>query len=421
MKILIRQALIADPDSPFHQQAQDILIENGIITQIGQSLPDTDAQIINHDTLCVSPGWTDAFTDFADPGQEFRETIATGTAAAAAGGYTTVLLVPNTQPAVQNKTQVEYIIHQSKHLPCEALPMGAITKNIEGKELAEMYDMRMSGAAAFTDGHKPVQTAGLLLKAMQYVKAFDGVVVQVPDDTSIGTHGLMHEGIISTQLGLPGKPMLAEEIIVARDIALLKYTQSRLHISGISSPAAVELVKAAKAEGLQVTCAVTPYHLLFCDEDVQGYHTSLKVNPPLRTKADMLYLREAVKAGHIDAIASHHLPQDWDHKTCEFEYAKNGMITLQTAFAMVLESIPDLSPEQISRIFSSNTRNIFRLPATNIAVGAKANLTLFSTNNSTTLTTANNLSRSANSAVLNRTLKGKVIGTIRNTFYHFNP
>ncbi|MCW3088190.1 MAG: dihydroorotase [Sediminibacterium sp.] len=412
MKILVRQATVADPDSPFNGQVTDILIHGQQISRIAPNISEAADETIEAEGLIVSPGWVDIFSHFCDPGFEYRETLETGAAAAAAGGFTQVFVLPNTQPVVESKTQVEYIRQRSKELPVTVYPLGAITKGAEGKDLAEMYDMRNSGAIAFSDGLNPVQSPGLFLKALQYVKAFDGVLVQVPVDKSIGSGGLVNEGIISTRLGLPGIPSIGEEVIIKRDLDLLRYTGSRLHITAVSTKNALDLVKAAKAEGLQITCSVTPYHLFFCDEDVQTYDTNLKVNPPLRSRADMFALREAVLNGDVDCIASHHLPQDWDNKTCEFEYAKNGMIGLETSFAVVNHLLPELTTDRLLKLFCLNARNIFNLTGTNISEGADAELTLFSRVGITNLSKQQLQSKSANTPFLDRELKGTVIGII---------
>src|SRR5580704_18519528 len=263
MKILIQQAGIIDRQSPHHGTTRDILIENGRITDIQPTLPASADKVINHPGTYVSPGWVDVFSHFCDPGYEHKETLETGAAAAAAGGYTDVLVLPNTRPAVDSKSQVEYIRRISASLPVNLHPIGAITRGLEGKDLAEMYDMRHSGAVAFSDGTSPVQSAGLLLKGLQYVKAFDGIIIQVPDDKTVGANGLMNEGIISTRLGLPGKPMMAEELMIDRDIKLLHYTGSRLHFTGITSPRSLDYIRRAKEAGLAVSCSVTPHHLFF--------------------------------------------------------------------------------------------------------------------------------------------------------------
>src|SRR5687767_5730481 len=231
MKILIKQARVVDPSSPLNGQITDIFIDNGIITQTGTEITGKADQEIAIKGIHISPGWVDIFASFADPGYEFKETLETGAAAAAAGGYTDVFVIPNTQPALHNKAAVEYIIQKSRTLPVNIHPIGAITKNTEGRDLAEMYDMKSSGAVAFSDGTNSIQSSGLLVKALQYVKSFDGILIQLPDDKSINPHGLMNEGIVSTQLGLPGLPAMAEELIVARDIKLARYAESRLHFT----------------------------------------------------------------------------------------------------------------------------------------------------------------------------------------------
>jgi dihydroorotase len=252
MKILIQQARIIDPQSAHHGKVRDILIENGKIGDIGEKLTVSTDRKIDQPNLHISPGWVDIFANFGDPGYEFKETVETGSAAASSGGYTDVFIIPNTKPPIDTKAQVEYIRQKSRWLPTSVHPIGAITKNLDGKELAEMYDMHTSGAVAFGDGIKPVQSAGVLLKALQYVKAFDGVIIQIPDDQSIGANGLINEGIISTRLGLPGKPALSEELIIARDIKLARYAESKIHFTGVSSPKSLEYIKRAKDSGLGI-------------------------------------------------------------------------------------------------------------------------------------------------------------------------
>ena len=409
MKILLKQVQIADPSSPLNGSVTNILINQGIIEKITDETPDAE-QVYEFADCMISPGWVDLFSNFCDPGREDCETLTSGANAAAAGGFTHIFVLPNTSPVIQGKTQVEYIVQKSKELPVTVHALGAITKNTQGNELAEMYDMKESGAIAFTDGLLPVQSAGLMLKALQYIKAFDGIVVQMPVDKSIGQHGLINEGIVSTQLGLPGIPSIAEEIIVRRDIELLRYTNSRLHITGVSTAASLQLIVNAKKDGLDITCSVTPYHLFFCDEDLTDYDTNLKVNPPLRSRQDMMALREAVKNDIVDCIASHHFPQNWDAKTCEFEYAKNGMIGLQTVYAALQTAIPELSVNTIVQMFSTNPGKIFNLNNMGIKEGNKAELTIFNPLETTVLSKENNQSKSYNSPFLYKQLKGKVIG-----------
>jgi len=412
MKLLIKQARIVDPSSPFNGQSADILIDNGIISKIGIALPDKADKEIAIEGLHASPGWVDVFANFADPGYEFKETLETGAAAAAAGGYTDVMVIPNTNPSIHNKAGVEYITHKSKSLPVNIHPIGAITKNTEGKELAEMYDMKSSGAAAFSDGINCVQSAGLLVKALQYVKAFDGILIQLPDDKSINPHGLMNEGIVSTQLGLPGKPAMAEELIVARDIKLARYAGSRLHFTGVSTKKSLEYIKRGKESGTAVSCSVTPYHLFFCDEDLTDYNTNLKVNPPLRSKEDRAALQQAILNGTVDSLATHHLPHEYDSKVIEFEYAKFGMIGLETAYGVLATAVPGITAARCVELLAVNPRKLFGLNQASIKEGNPATLTLFSPAVKWTVSPENIKSKSSNSPFIGRELTGKVIGII---------
>ncbi len=409
MKILLKQVVIADPGSLHNGSVKDISITNGVIDKIASTINEAD-EIIKFEEAIISPGWVDIFSHFQDPGYEYKETLETGAAAASAGGYTQVFSLPNTNPVVHNRSQVEYILQKTKELPLTIHPIGSVTKLCEGKELAEMYDMYAGGAIAFSDGIHSIQSSGIMVKALQYVKAFEGVVIQLPIDRSVGQFGLMHEGIMSTRLGLPGIPAMSEEIMVARDIEFAKYANSKLHFTGITTPKSLEYIKRAKDNGLKITCSVTPYHLFFCDEDLHNYDTNLKVNPPVRSRNNMMELRQAVQDGLVDCIAAHHLPQDWDSKTCEFEHATNGMIGLQTAFAAVQTVLPEMNTTQITALFSLNAREIFNLPSASINEGNIAEITIFNTDKESEFAKDSILSRSYNSAFINKTLKGKVIG-----------
>ena len=420
MKLLLKQVNITDVNSPFNTLIKDVYINNGVVENIADQLEIEDAQIIEANDLNLSPGWVDVFAHFNDPGLEYKETLESGAASAASGGFTQVFILPNTQPTISTKTTVEYIIQKAKNLPVHILPLGAVSKNIEGKELSEMYDMYNSGCIAFSDGLHPVQSTGLLLKALQYVKAVNGVVIQMPVEKSVTSSGLMNEGVVSTQLGLPGIPAIAEEIMISRDIELAHYTNSKLHITGVSTAKGLALIKEAKGKGIQITCSITPYHIFYCDEDLKEYDTNLKTNPPLRNKEDMLALRNGIEDGTVDCIATHHLPQNADNKICEFEYAANGMIGLQTAFSAINTVLPTLSDGRLIELFSTTARHIFSLEKRSINIGEKAEFTIFSRSDHFTFTNGNNKSKSNNSPFLNHKLSGKVIGIINKDKVYLN-
>lgn len=418
MRALIKQARVINPESPFHNQVKDIFINNGIIEKIDDEIAmREDTRVIEGNDLHISAGWVDIFADFAEPGYEHRETIETGVKAAVAGGFTDVFIIPNTKPAIDSKGSVEFIKSKSATLAATVHPLGCVTKSHEGKELAEMYDMFNAGTIAFSDGNSPVQNAAIMLKALQYVAAKQSVIIQLPDNTSISATGLVNEGIISTQMGLPGKPAIAEELMIARDIELLRYTKSALHITGVSTAKGLALINAAKSEGLNITCSVTPYHLLLCDEDLKNYDCNLKVKNPLRTKKDMEALRSAFHAGEIDCIATHHSPQHSDSKVCEFEYAHYGMIGLQTAYSLLCSIGIDTAT--IIGAFT-NARKIFGLGQNKIFEGEKATLTIFSPSMEWEYSTENNFSKSLNTPFLGQKMKGKALAIYNKNTLHLN-
>lgn len=412
MKVLIKKATIIDPGSTHHLSQQDILIADGNIQNIQPDLTEEADTMIELPGLHVSPGWIDTFANFCDPGYEYKESLESGANAAAAGGFSRVMVVPNTRPVIDNKAQVEYIVQKSRTLPVQILPIGAITKNTEGKELAEMYDMQYSGAISFSDGLHPLQSAGIMVKALQYVKRFNGAIIQLPDDKSLSPHGLMNEGIVSTRLGLPGKPILAEELVVARDIRLVAYTGSKLHFTAVTSSKSLQYIREAREEGIQVSCSVAPYHLFFCDEDLMDYDTNLKVNPPLRTREEMMSLRKAVEDGLVDCIATHHAPHEYDSKIVEFEYAKNGMTGLETCYSILKTVLPMVPESKWVELLYLNAANIFGLAQQNILVNARANLTLFQPDSTFTYNEKPIQSKSKNSPFIGKELKGRVAGII---------
>lgn len=418
MKLLIKKARIVDPGNPLNGQIQDLLIQDGQIAQIAPSITASADQVIDLQNLHISAGWVDLFAHFGEPGYEQKETIATGMQAALAGGYTDVFLLPNNKPVTQDKAGVEYLIQRAAAGPVNLHPIGAITKGTEGKELAELYDMHHSGAKAFSDGTKSIQSAGLLLKALQYVKAIRATIIQLPDDQSIQPHGLMHEGLTSTQLGLAGRPDISESIQVHRDIALNHYTESNLHLTGISSQTALEWIRQGKQTQPGLSCSTTPYHLLYTDSDLNGYNTLLKVNPPIRTESDRAAIVQAIIDGTIDCIATHHLPHEQDRKICEFEQAATGMIGLETAFGILRTTLPDQPIELLVNLLATNPRRIFGLPAHAIQPGQPATLTLFNPDAQWMVDESAIRSRSQNTPLLGKVLTGRAYGITQHGTYH---
>jgi dihydroorotase len=411
MKIIIREAKIIDSKSPFHNQVVDVKINDGIIEKIGQNLSVTnDFKEIEHSNLHLSQGWFDSSVSLGEPGFEDRETITNGLNVAAKSGFTAIALQPNSYPIIDNQSQVQFVKQKGTTTATELFPIGALTKNSEGNDLAELFDMKNSGAIAFGDYNKSLSNANLLKIGLQYVQDFDGLVIAFSQDEKIKGSGVVNEGIVSTKLGLKGIPNLAEELIVARNLFLLEYTGGKLHIPTISTAKSVALIREAKAKGLQVTCSVAVHNLVLTDEKLDGFDTRYKVCPPLRTENDRIALLSGVIDNTIDTITSDHNPMDIEHKKMEFDLAKNGTIGLESAFSALLTVLPlDKIVEKLT-----SSRAIFKLNQQEITEGNKANLTLFTTDSEWIFSKENILSKSKNSAFLGCKMKGKVIGIYNN-------
>lgn len=421
MQALIRQAKIIDKESTFHNKTVDILVDKGVIKEIAPQIKTRTKTVVEAEDLHVSPGWVDIMADYAEPGYEQKETIATGLHAAAAGGFTNVLLAPNSNPAVSTKSVVEFVLQKAKGHATTLSPMGSVSQHTEGAHLSEMLDMYYNGAIAFTDGWKPVQNANLMLKALEYIKAFNSTIIQIPIDAALSAGGLMHEGEVSTGLGMAGVPVLAETLMVHRDIELLRYTGSRLHISGISAADSVEMIRKAKKEGLDISCSVTPYHLALTDEALKSYNSLYKVAPPLRSEADRKALIAGLKDGTIDCIASHHRPQEWDAKAKEFEYASDGMNLQEITFNIIWHSVgKKISIDRLIDAMTVRPRAIFNLPVTSVTEGNVAELTIFTLSGEQVLERAGLKSKSANNPFIGKIISGRVIGIINNDKLHLN-
>ncbi len=412
MKLLIKSAHILYPGSDFHQTITDVLVENGLISTIAENLSADDAEIVDAEGSYLSPGFFDLNCSIGEPGIETKEYLNTGLQAAAAGGFTGVALMPDTQPPIHSKTEVEYLINRANGNLVQVYPLGAISCQREGKDMSEMYDMYLSGAKAFTDGDKPVKDAGLMERALLYAKGFNALVFSYPEDVAIAGKAKVNEGAVSTLLGMKGIPSLAEELMIARDLYLAEYTEAPIHFSTISTARSVELIRDAKAKGLKVTCDVAAHHLVLTDEALLGFDSQYKVKPPLRTQVDVDALLQGLKDGAIDAIVSQHTPHEIEFKDVEFEIAAFGIIGLQTAFSLAVKA--GLPPELIIEKMAVNPRKILNIEQPVLNEGQTASFVLFNTDAEWTFDKQTNRSKSANSPFFNQNLKGKVLLTFNN-------
>jgi dihydroorotase len=366
--------------------------------------------VVNIPNLHVSKGWMDSSVSFGEPGYEDRETIENGLQVAAKSGFTAVALQPNSNPTIDNQSQVRFVLDRAKHQATTLYPIGALTKGSEGTDLAELFDMKNAGAIAFGDYKKALQNANLQKIALQYVQDFDGMLIAFCQDSTLKGSGIANEGAVSTKLGLKGIPALAEELHVARNLFLLEYTGGKMHIPTISTQGSIQLIKEAKAKGLQVTCSVAVHNLVFNDEMLMGFDSRYKVLPPLREEATRKALIAAVSDGTIDCITSDHNPLDIEHKKLEFDLAKDGTIGLESAFGALLTLLPLESI--VEKLVSSKL--IFNIENPSIAIGNKADISLFTTEDQWLFEKENILSKSKNSAFLGQKMKGKAVGIYNN-------
>ncbi len=419
MNILIKQATIIDSASIHNQKVVDVLIEKGIITQIKKTIiADKNVKIIEAKNLHLSAGWLDMQVNFCDPGYEHKETLDNGLRVAAKAGFTGVCVMSGTNPALHNKAQIEYLINKAKTNTVDVYPVGTLSYNQEGKDISEMYDMQLSGAVAYSDYKNPIKDAGLILRALQYSANINSFIITHCDDKTISHDGQMNEGVTATKLGLKGKPALAEEIMLQRNIQILDYTGGKMHIPTISTKGSVELIKKAKAKKLNITCGVTAYNLALDDSELESFNTNYKVNPPLRTKDDVEALKKGIADGVIDVIVSDHVPQDIESKDLEFDLADSGMIGLESFFGVINASLS--TKIELTKLIDSITktpRHILNLPAVTVAEGAIANLTLFNPTTKYAFDDSHIKSLNKNSGFIGKELKGVVIGIInKNNF-----
>lgn len=418
--LVIRNGRVLDPATNLDEEV-DVVIERGRVVSIGkdagrevrgESVRDIDAK-----GLWVTPGFIDLHVHFREPGQEYKEDIVSGLRAAAAGGFTQVCAMPNTKPVNDTRAITEMMVARAREAGGPRLhPIGAITRNLDGAELTEMADMRDAGAVGVSDDGKCVMNAAVMRRALEYARTHDLFVSQHCEDHDLTAGAQMHEGRVSSRLGLRGWPRVAEDVIVARDLLLAEATGARYHVAHISSMGAVRLLREAKSRGIRVSAEVTPHHLLFTDEALIGYDTACKVNPPLREEVDREALREALRDGTIDCIATDHAPHSSLEKDCEFQAASPGLIGLETAFSSLLSLVHDglLSPMRFIDALSTAPSRIARLHGGTLKVGEVADLVVIDPEKRWTVSRETLESKSQNTPLLGKELRGQVRLTIAN-------
>ena len=411
MKILLQKATLIDSKHAFHYTNKDILITNGIISAIENEIIDDTAEIITYPNLHISRGWFDSSVSFGEPGYEERETLENGLKTAGLSGFTQIAINPNTNPITDNQSTVCYLKNAGNKKASQIHPIASFSKNQEGKLLTELYDLKQNGAVAFGDYKKAIKNAELLKIALQYAQRFDGLLISHPTDTSIGSQGGIHEGDVSTRNGLLGSPTLSEILQIQRDLAVLEYSGGKLHIPFLSSAAAVELIRKAKKQGLDISCSVALANLVFTEEELSDFNTHFKLDPPLRTDADRMALRQGVIDGTIDMVTSNHEPLNVELKHLEFEYAATGTIGLEAMFGVLCTLFP------LEKVIAILTKGKTRFGIENqaIEVGQQANLSLFNPFGNGSLKEEQILSSSKNCAFLNSPTQGTVYGVINNT------
>ena len=411
MAFLLRGAHVVDPQEGI-DDVLDVLIDGEKIACVGKDLEaPADAEFIDAAGKYLVPGLVDMHVHFRDPGFEYKETIATGSAAAVHGGFTDVATMPNTDPVTDTGAEIRYQIDRAHAAGlCHVRPIGAMTRGEKGESLAEIGDMVIEGAAAFSDDGHGVQSAGMMRTCMEYIAQFDRVALAHCEIESLSGHGVVNEGRASTRLGMFGWPALAEELEIYRDIELVRLTKCPLHICHISTRKGLDLVRAAKADGLPVTCEVTPHHLFLCEDDItDAYDTNLKMNPPLRTADDAAALREGLLDGSIDCVVTDHAPHAPHEKDCEWEISFFGIVGLETSLPLMLQNLVatgKMSWSRLVEVMAVNPRRLLRLDPVCVKAGSAADLTLIDPAKSVTVTPEWMQSRSKNSAWLGQTLTG---------------
>ncbi len=415
MNFIIKQARIIDSASAYDGLTKDILIENGVVRKIGDAISSKNAIEINFENCHIAPGFFDIGTHVCDPGFEFREDIITATKAALAGGFTGMAILPNNNPVTDNKSAVEYFYQNKKENLVDVFALGSITPKTKGETLAELMDMYNAGAVGFSDGLQPLQHAGVLLRALQYVLPFDGLILQQPNDENLSEHGVMNESESAVNIGMFSIPAIAEATMVQRDLFLCEYAKSKIHFFNLTTDESIYLLKNAKAKGVKATAGLSSMYLLWNDAMLENFDTHFKLMPPLRSASQVEAMKAAIKNGVIDVICSWHQPRDTEEKQVEFDHALFGAINLQTCFAALLTAMQkEISLSKMIDLLSINPRKILKIKVPSVAENHEANFTLFNPDVEFVFEQKHILSKSKNSPFIGTTLKGKVLGILKN-------
>lgn len=416
-RLLVRGGRVVDPSQDLDQEL-DLLLEDGVVAALDGKIPAKGAEVVDASGLVVTPGLVDIHVHLREPGQEYKETVRTGTMAAASGGFTAVACMANTLPVNDNRSITEHILKEARlHGFARVYPIGAVSKGMRGEELAEIGDMAGAGAVAVSDDGLPVRNAELMRRALQYAQHFDIPVVQHAQDLDLTAGGVMHEGEWSTRLGLPGIPGAAEDVVVARDLILQEDFGGRYHVAHLSTARSLDLVRRSREAGRSVTCEVTPHHLLLVDEEVsrRGFSTDTKMNPPLRSSRDVEALVNGLSDGTVDAIASDHAPHHQDEKDVEFSLAPFGIVGLETTVSLCLDRLVRpgiISLPRLVELLSSGPCRVMNLPGGTFEIGSPGDVTLLSLNRQITVRRDRFRSRGRNTPFEGWKLRGRPAGTI---------
>ena len=415
MNLLIKGGRVIDPTQGL-DEVLDVLVEKGIVKELGKGLSaPAGAEVVDASGKCVVPGLIDMHVHLRDPGLEYKEDIVSGTRAAAAGGFTSVCCMPNTKPVIDNKAIASYIINKAKAEGfCNVFPVGTITYGMNGERMSEMGELKEAGCVAVSDDGRPVANAELMRRSLEYARGMGIMVISHSEDLSLVGEGAMNEGFTSTEIGLKGIPRVAEDIATARDVMLAEYTGSPIHIAHVSTKDSVRLIRDAKARGVQVTCETAPHYFTLTDDAVRGYNTNAKMNPPLREAADVAAIKEGLKDGTIDCIATDHAPHHLDEKDIEFNEAMNGIIGLETSLPLSLALVDEgvLTLEQLVEKMSCNPSRITGIRRGTLKTGAIADITVFDPSAEWTVEAGKLSSKSKNTPFLGWKVKGAAVATI---------